>query len=105
MLVIAFLLEATFGVAFVAAPALTMTPFGLALDGMAAGVFRLFGTALLGFAVLLWCAHRTENREVKVVAIRTLAAYYAVSSLAVLWLQLAGHFNSDSKRLVPLKES
>jgi hypothetical protein len=94
MLFVAFLLEVTFGAAFVVAPAFTMAPFGVVLDGMAAGVFRLFGTALLGFAVLLGCTLRTTNREVKGVAVRTLAAYYALSSLAVLWLQLAGHFNA-----------
>jgi hypothetical protein len=93
MLFVAFLLEATFGAAFVVAPAFTLAPFGVALDGMTAGVFRLFGTALLGFAVLLGCALRTTNQEIKTVAIRTLGAYYALSSLAVLWLQLAGHFN------------
>jgi hypothetical protein len=93
MLFVAFLLEATFGAAFVLAPAFTMAPFGVALDGMAAGVFRLFGTALLGFAVLLGCALRTANPEVKGVAVRAHGAYYALSSFAVLWLQLAGHFN------------
>jgi hypothetical protein len=93
MLFVAFLLEATFGVAFVLAPAFTLAPFGVVLDGMGAGLFRLFGTALLGFAVLLGCALRTTNQEVKTVAVRTLGAYYALSALAVLWLQLAGHFN------------
>jgi len=93
MLLVAFLLEVTFGAAFLVAPAVTMAPVGVTLVGMAADAFRLFGTALLGFALLLWCAHRTTNHEVKGVAIRTLAAYYSLSALVLLWLQLAGRFN------------
>jgi hypothetical protein len=93
MLLTAFILEAVFGVAFIVAPAFTMAPFGVVLDGVSAGLLRLFGTALLGFAVLLGSALRTTNREVKGVAVRALGAYYAFSSFAVLWLKLAGHLN------------
>jgi hypothetical protein len=93
MLLVAFLLEVTFGAAFLLVPAVTMAPVGLTLEGIASDVFRLFGTALLGFATLLWYAHRTTNQAVKGVAIRALAAYYSFSALVLLGMQLSGRFN------------
>jgi hypothetical protein len=50
-----------FGLAFLLAPAGLLALYGIALDPSSQWVARLFGSALLGYATLLWLARKVPS--------------------------------------------
>jgi hypothetical protein len=50
-----------FGVAYLLVPASLLTLYGIALDPSSQWVARLFGSALLGYAAILWLARKVPS--------------------------------------------
>jgi Ca2+/Na+ antiporter len=86
--------EAVFGVAFLLVPVAVFRPLGVAPDALAIGITRLFGTAVLTFAVLLWLARRARGGEIKRTASIALFTYYVLSTGVVIQIQLSGLLNA-----------
>ena len=55
---------------------------------------RLFGSALLAFVVLLYYARAKLNPDLNKAVVRSMFAYWLVSSVLMIMAQLAGIFNA-----------
>lgn len=94
LLMVAMLVEAVFGLGFILAPGALMGSMGLALDATAEALARLFGTAILSFAVLLWLARKAGSAPFQRGAVITLLTYYLLSGILFVILILGGLFNA-----------
>ena len=55
---------------------------------------RMFGSALLGFVVLLWYGRSSDNQQLHRAVLTSMFTYWVVSSILLLLAQLAGLFNA-----------
>jgi hypothetical protein len=94
LFLLALIFEGLFGVGFVLAPAAVLAPLGLTLDDTATALARLFGSALIGFPVLLWFARKSNSPEFKRAAVYALFAYYLVSTVVLVITQMGGLMNA-----------
>ena len=94
LFLLALIFEGLFGVGFLLAPAAVLAPLGLTLDDTAAALARLLGSALIGFPVLLWFARKSDSPGFKRTAVYSLFAYYLVSTVVLVFTQMAGLMNS-----------
>ena len=88
--VVAFL----FGLAFVLIAGPLMSLYGASLSPGGLLVARLFGAALLGFAVLTWCARNAEDSEGRKAIILALFISDAIGFIVALIGQLSGVVNA-----------
>ena len=88
--VVAFL----FGLAFVLIAGPLMSLYGVSLSPGGLLVARLFGAALLGFAVLTWCARNAEESEGRRAIILALFISDAIGFIVALIGQLSGAVNA-----------
>lgn len=72
---------------------MTLSDFGVTFA-------RWFGSALLGFAVLLWFGRRSENAETRRAVLASMFTYWVVSTLFALLGQLAGVMNAMGWQVV-----
>jgi hypothetical protein len=86
--------EAVFGLTLVLRPAAILGLLGIPTDFPLITMARLFGSALLSFPVLCWFARRSKQLEFKKGAVRSLFAYYAVSTVPFLMAQMSGQMSS-----------
>lgn len=91
---VALIIEAIFGIGFLLVPAGMLGPFGVTLNDIATTFARLFGSALIGFTILLWFALKTDTPEFKNGAIYSMLTYYLVSTVLLVINQLAGLMNA-----------
>jgi hypothetical protein len=89
LLVVATVVEALAAIAFIAAPAAALAPFGVTLEPASISIARLFGSAVLAFPVLLWHARASADAGLKRVAVRTLIVYW-LASAAIIAITLLG---------------
>ena len=94
LFLMALIFEGLFGVGFLLAPAAVLAPLGLTLDDTAAALARLLGSALVGFPVLLWFARKSDSLEFRRTALYALFAYYIVSTVVLVFTQMAGLMNA-----------
>lgn len=90
---ITLIVELLFGVGFVVMPATLVNTFGVTLSDFGVVLARLFGSALLGFVVLLWYGRSTEERDTHRAVVATMFTYFAISTIFAFLAQIAELMN------------
>ena len=85
--------EAIFGLGFLTIPGFMFGTFGVTPNEFAISLARMFGSALLGFVVLLWKGRGSDNQELKEAKLASMFIYWLLSTLLLLLTQLSGIFN------------
>lgn len=91
---ITLIVELIFALGFIAAPGLMFNTFGVTPSPFATSLIRVFGSALLGFVVLLWYGRSSSSADLQKAILRSLFTYWLLSSVFMLMAQLAGLFNA-----------
>lgn len=102
LFLVSLVVEAIFGIGFVLAPGVLLGPMGVTPNDVATTFARLFGSALLSFPVLLWFARKSDKPEFKKGVVKSLFAYYLVSTVLLLVTQLGGQMNAMGWSVVVL---
>ena len=87
LFLVAMIVEAIFGLGFLFIPGTLMGQMGLTLDPVATTITRQFGSALLGFATLLWFAYKSDKPEFKRWVAISLLIYFIVSGIVLVIAQ------------------
>ena len=102
LFLVTMIIEGIFAVGFIAAPGAMLEPFGVVLDETAVVFARLFGSALLGFPVLLWFARKSDKWEFKKGAVYAMFTYYLVSTPILTITRTAGLMNVKGWAIIGL---
>jgi len=102
LFLVSMIIEGIFAAGFIAVPGTMLGQFGVTLDVTATVFARLFGSALLGFPVILWYARRSDKTEFKNGVARGLFIYYLASTPILLLTQTAGLMNAKGWSIVVL---
>ncbi len=102
LIVAMLIVEAVTAIGFMVSPGAFLSPFGLVLDDVSTTAFRVLGSALGSFPVLLWYARKSADSELKKVAIRSLLVYYILSAIFLFGAQMAGQMNAIGWTLIAL---
>ena len=94
LLVVAAVLAAVFGVAFVVASGPLLAVYGITLDKAGTLVAQLFGALLIGFAVLNWFARNVTDPEARRAVVLGNLAGDVIGFVVILLGQLAGIANA-----------
>ena len=90
---ITLIVELLFGVGFIAMPATLTGTFGVTLSDFGVALARFFGSALLGFVVLLWYGRSTEESGTHRAVVATMFTYFAISTIFMILAQTSGLMN------------
>ena len=90
---IALIVELLFGIGFVVMPATLMNMFGVTLSDFGVALSRILGSALLGFAVLLWYGRSSEEPALDRAVTATMFTYFAISTIFIFLAQIGGLMN------------
>jgi len=93
LFIITLIIELLYGVGFIAIPGTILGIFGVTLIDFGTSLTRLFGSALLGFVVLLWFGIKAAHPETHRAVLATMFPYLLLSTVILLLAQLAGHMN------------
>lgn len=94
LLVVAAVIGAVFGVAFVVASGPLLAIYGITLDKAGTLVAQLFGAALISLAVLNWFARNVTDPEARQAVVLGNLAGDVVGFVVILVGQLAGISNA-----------
>lgn len=94
LLVVSAAIAAVYGVAFVVASGPLLAIYGITLDKAGTLVAQLFGTALIGYAILNWLARNVTDPEARRAVVWTNLATDAIGFVVILLGQLAGIANA-----------
>jgi len=94
LLVITAVVALLFGLAFVLVAGPFMSLYGVSLSPGGLLIARLFGAALLGFAILTWFARNAEQSEARKAIILSLFISDAIGFIVALIGQLSGVVNA-----------
>ena len=94
MFVIYAAISAIFGLAFVFVPETSLALYGITLGPGGILIARLFGAALLEFALLSWLARNAGDSEARKAIILAVFIGEAVGFIVVLLGQLSGEVNA-----------
>ena len=94
LFIAAMLVEALFGLGFILVPGALLSPMGVTLDATSDALARLFGTAILSLAVLVWLARKSDSTPFKRGAVITLFTYYLLSGGLFVIIILRGLMNA-----------
>ena len=94
MFVIYAAISAIFGLAFVFVPETSLALYGITLSPGVILIARLFGAALLEFALLSWLARNAGDSEARKAIILAIFLGEAVGFIVVLLGQLSGEVNA-----------
>lgn len=83
-----------FGLGFTLMPGPFLAPFGVTFDPTSTVFARLFGSALLGFVVILWYARRSDKLEFKKGTLYGEFLYFIISGVVLLMTQISGLMNA-----------
>jgi hypothetical protein len=87
------IVEAIFGIGFLAAPAIMMGPMGVTLDETSTTFARLFGTLIISIPVLLFFVRKSTSTEFRRGVIYCIFTYLLLSTILLLITQLKGLMN------------
>lgn len=90
---ITIVVELIFALGFLIIPGVMFNTFGATPDAFATSLIRIFGSALLGFVVLLWYGRASESQEFHKAVLVSMFTYWLLSSIFMLMAQLSGLFN------------
>lgn len=94
LLVVAAIIAAVFGVAFVIASGSLLALYGVTLDKAGTLVAQLFGALLIGMAVINWFARNVTDPDARQAVVFGNLAGDAVGFVVILLGQLAGITNA-----------
>ncbi len=94
LFLVTLIVESLFALGFIFAPGTMLGNFGVTLDTTSTILARMFGSALVGFPILLWFARKSDNMEFKKGAARSLFAYYLVSTVPLVIAETTGLMNA-----------
>jgi len=94
LLVVAAIVGAAFGVAFVVASGPLLSVYGITLDKAGTLVAQLFGALLIGLAVLNWSARNVTDPEARQAVVYGNLVGDAIGFVVILIGQLAGIANA-----------
>ena len=94
MLIIYAAISAVFGLAFVFVPETSLALYGITLSPGGILIARLFGAALLEFALLSWLARNAGDSEARKAIILAMFIGEAIGFIVVLLGQLSGEVNA-----------
>ena len=83
-----------FGLGFAFVPATLLDLYGVSLSEAGLTVARIYGSAILSFAVLLYYAGRSNDPETYKAASRTLFTYWLLGSIFLIIAQLDGQMDA-----------
>lgn len=83
-----------FGLGFVIIPGTLLDLYEVSLSDQGITVARLYGSAILTYAVLLWYAGRSDDPEYMMGASRTLFTYWLLGTIFLLIAQLDGQMDA-----------
>jgi len=98
---VALCAELPFGLGL--APTRPVNLLGMPVRPAPMPVLRAFGTALLGFSVLLWIGRQSDSAETHWAVLASLETYWIASSLVLLVGQLSGFMNAMGWGVVGLQ--
>lgn len=90
---ITLVIELLFGLGFIILPGTLFGLFGVTLNEFGVALSRIFGSAVLGFVVLMWYARSSEERSLHRAATATMFTYFAISTIFIVLAQIAGVTN------------
>lgn len=90
---VACAVELLFGIGFMTAPTVLVSLFGATLGDFGGLLGRMLGTALVGFAVLLWIGRQSSSRETRWAVLVSVSTYWVLSAFFLLLGQLSGVMN------------
>ena len=94
MFIIYAIISAIFGLAFVFVPEASLALYGITLSPGGIPIARLFGAALLEFALLSWFARNAGDSEARKAIILALFIGEVIGFIVVLYGQLSGVVNA-----------
>ncbi|MFB6271420.1 MAG: hypothetical protein ABEL51_00855 [Salinibacter sp.] len=100
---VALLAELPFGLGLALTPTLLVNLLGMPVSTAGTPLLRAFGTALLGFSVLLWIGRQSDSAETHWAVLASLETYLIPSSLVFLVGQLSGFMNAMGWGVVGLQ--
>ena len=88
------IITVVFGLALVIAPDQTASLYGVDVDAHYRQAVRLYGSELLGFAVLTWATRNAPASDARKAIVLALFISYALGFIITLLGQIAGVMNS-----------
>jgi len=88
------IVEAIFGIGFLFAPALLMSPMGVSLDETSTTMARMFGSLLIAIPVLVYFARKSSSSEFRSGVIYCAFTYLLASTVVLLITQIKGLMNT-----------
>lgn len=83
-LLIAAVIEALFGLGFLLLPEAALAPMGVRLNPAGIMLARVFGAALISFALLFWWVREATPSQALTAILRAAAIYFAVSTIPLV---------------------
>jgi hypothetical protein len=87
------IVEAIFGIGFLAVPGLMMGPLGVTLDDTSTTFARLLGTLIISIPVLLFFVRKSTSTEFRRGVVYCIFTYLLLSTILLLITQLKGLMN------------
>ena len=91
---VTLIVELLFGIGMIAMPGTLFDLFGVELTDFSTALARVFGSALLGFVVLLWYGRASDQPDTHKTVLRSMFTYWLLSTIFLLIAQLGGLMNT-----------
>lgn len=93
LFLVAMIIQALFGLGFTLIPDLMLAPFGVTFNPTATVFANLFGSALIGYVVLLWFARKSDSLNFKQATVYSEFVFLLISTVIMVRTQLNGLMN------------
>jgi hypothetical protein len=93
LFLVTLITQILFGLGFVFAPGALLAPFGVTFDPISTIFANLFGSALIGYVILVWFARKSTTMEFRKGTVYSEFVFLLVSTVVLLKTQLAGLMN------------
>lgn len=94
LFLVTMIIQALFGLGFMLIPDLLLAPFGVTFTPTARIFANLFGSALMGYGILLWLARKSDQSGFKKATIYCEFVFLLMSTVFLVITQLSGLMNA-----------
>ena len=94
LFLVTMIIQALFGFGFTLIPNLMLAPFGVTLTPTAKVFANLFGSALIGYVILLWFARKSDQSGFKKAMIYCEFVFLLISTVVLVITQVTGLMNA-----------
>jgi hypothetical protein len=102
LFLVTFIVTALFGLVLTIIPGALLGVLGVSVNNVGATLARLFGSALLGFPILLWLGRISHNKILKKGLVYSLFVYYLTSLVVLTFAMLNRQMNGLGWSVVAL---